>query len=787
MTALNIKLFREIRHLRGQLIAIILVIASGIASFVMMRSMYSSLLLTLTSYYETARFADVFVSARRVPETIGPQLAEIDGVAAMETRTVVDVMVDVPGLKEPASATVVSIPEDRRPSLNDLHMMSGTWVRPGHEHDVILSAAFAEANHLSQGDQISVVINGKWKALQITGVAISPEYIIEVSPGSIMIDNKRYGVMWMGREALSAAYDMKGAFNSAVFSLYPGASVNTVREKIDVILKQYGSMGAIGRTDQLSHRLISDEIRQNEVSALYIPIIFFSVAVFLLNIALVRLVSTQRMYVAILKAFGYSNLSIALHYIGFAVVAVLGGTVLGMILGYYFGVQMTGLYTRFYRFPVLRFTMPEGVLALSVVVSLLAAVLGASSAVRSAVLLPPAEAMRPDSPKAFKSGILDRFAFMRFVSPITHMIMRNIERRPVKSSISIVMIALATAILIVGRFMFDAIDGVIDTQFNRSQRDDAALTFRQPLSSPAAFDLLRLPGVMRVECFRMVGVDLRNGQYMKRGAITGLPHDRDLRRVVDEHNRSIDIPDHGLLLTSFLARQLHARVGDSIDVGLLEQDRRTVRLPITAVVDEIMGVQVYMRNDELWKLVREDGTISGAYLQVDHTKLGDFYARVKQTPAIAGVMVRETALRSFNETYSENMWISTTAIVFFAVVIAFGVVYNSARIALSERGNELASLRVLGLTRGEITVILLGEQVALTMAGIPVGVAIGYALCAWLPTAFETDIFRIPFSFTLRNVGLAMVVILSVTIVTGVMIRRRLNTLDLVAVLKSRE
>jgi len=787
MTALNKKLFREIRHVRGQLIAIILVIASGIATFVMMRSMYSSLQLTLTSYYETARFADVFVSARRVPETIAAQLSSIDGIAALETRTVVDVMVEVPGLNEPASATIVSIPEDRRPDLNDLHMVSGLWVRPGHERDVILSAAFAQANTLTQGDHIAVVINGKWRSLEVTGVAISPEYIIEVSPGTIMIDNKRYGVLWMGREALSAAYDMKGAFNNAVFSLYPGASVNTVREKIDVVLKQYGSMGAIGREDQLSHRLISDEIKQNEVSALYIPIIFFGVAIFLLNIALVRLVSTQRMYVAILKAFGYSNTSIALHYVGFAVVAVIGGTAVGMLLGYYLGVQMTELYTRFYRFPVLKFTMPTGVLVSSVVVSLLAALLGASSAVRSAVRLPPAEAMRPESPKAFRNGLLDRFAFMQRVSPITHMIIRNIERRPIKSTISIAMIGLATAILIVGRFMFDAVDGVIDTQFNRAQRDDATLTFRQPLSSPAAFDLLRLPGVMRAECVRMVGVDLRNGQYVKRGAITGMPATRDLRRVVDSKNVSVDIPDHGLLLTSFYARQLHVGVGDSLDVVLLEKDRRTVRLPVAAVVDELMGVQAYMRIDDLWKLVQEDGTISGAYLQVDHSKMQEFYKQVKRTPAIAGVMVRETALRSFNETYSENMWISTTAIVFFAVVIAFGVVYNSARIALSERGNELASLRVLGLTRTEIAIILLGEQVALTIAGIPVGIVIGYALCAWLPTAFETDIFRIPFSFTLRNAGLATVVIFSVTIVTGLMIRRRLNSLDLVAVLKSRE
>lgn len=785
--ALTKKLFRESWHLRGQLLAIVAVVACGIANFIAMRSVERSLYVTRAAFYEGSRFADIFVNVRRAGEHIAERLREIDGVAIVETRVMADVMLDIEGVHEPASGIIVSLPDGRQSELNQIVLRNGRLPRPESDAEVVVSSAFADANSFREGATFYAVMNGRRRLLTIVGSAVSPEYVLEVKPGSLMIDNKRYGIMWMGRKGLAAALDMQGAFNSATVLLQPGASEHTVKERMDRILEPYGSLGTIGRDEQTSARFLDDEISQVEVQATIVPTIFLAVAVFLLNISLLRLVSTQRMYIAILKAFGYSNAVIGLHYIGFAILAVSLGTVLGIWGGREIGLWLTQLYAKFYRFPVLRFDMPEDVLSVAVVISIVAAVIGALSAVRTALRLPPADAMRPESPKTFRPGLFERLPILPRLSPVGTMIARNIERRPVKAALSVTMIALATAILVLGRFLFDTFDGLMSIQFERVQRDDVALTFATPVSHSAMFDLLALPGVTTVEPYRMVGVDMSAHGHTKRTAIQAMWADTAMRRIVDAEGRIARLPDDGLLLSRRLADALHVRRGDLVDVKLLEEDRRTISLPVAGLVDDLLGVQAYTTFYHLAAVLNEQGSISGAYLAVDRHDLAKFNTAVKNTPIIAGVAVKQAAIQSFEDNYGENMNISSTWIVAFAVIIAFGVVYNSARIALSERGNELASLRVLGFTNGEITIVLLGEQVVLTLIALPIGMILGYGMSSILPDAFATDMFRMPFVFSIRNLGLAALTIVSVALATGLLVRRRLTRLDLVAVLKSRE
>lgn len=787
MQALTTKLFREIKHLRGQLFAIVIVIACGIANFVTFRSVESSLILTQAAYYDESQFADVFLTARRVPESVRERILAVPGVALVETRVVSELMLDLPGVAEPASGTILSVPETHQPLLNKLHLKSGRWIDERRDDEVIISTAFAQANEYEPGAQFNAVINGRWRRLTVVGTALQPEYILEMRPGTMLIDNKRYGILWMGRKALAAAFDMGGAFNSAVIKLEPGADVRRVKDELDLILKPYGSIGAIDRSEQTSHRFLSDEIKQVRVQSFIVPTIFLGVAIFLLNIALLRLVGTQRVSIAILKSFGYSDIQIGMHYIGFALVAVIAGSILGLIGGQYLGVAMTELYARFYRFPMLRFDMPNGVIAGSMLLSALAAVLGAIGAVRTVIKLPPAEAMRPEAPKSFKPGVLERIPLFRRLDPIMAMIWRNIERRPAKSAIGVLMIGLAMAILVIGRSMFDMFDTLMDVQFNSAMRSDAVVAFAQNRSSNVVYDLQHLPGVLSVETFRAVPVDLVNGQHTKRLAITSINERADLNRVVDMHGRPIAVAAKGLTLTDYLAEDLHLSIGDTVTVKLLEGDRREVRILLAGTVSEMFGVQAYMASSALYALMREQGSVSGAYVLLDEKQMDAFSKKVKSTPAVASVLVRKTAIQSFDENYRENMDISTFYMVLFAVIIAFGVVYNSARIALSERATELASLRILGLTNMEITIILLGEQVILTLLAVPVGAVIGGLVVLWLPSAFASELMRFPAMLTMRNFGLGTLTITSVALLTGLLLRRRLRKLDLIAVLKSRE
>jgi putative ABC transport system permease protein len=787
VTPLDRKLIRDLIHLRGQVIAVALVVACGIAAYVTMRSSYDSLVISRATYYDTYRFADVFAQLKRAPDSIAAEIQTLPGVAATQTRVVLEVTLDVPGLDEPATARLVSIPERRTPILNDVFIRQGRYVEPGRRDEVLVSEAFAEANQLQVGDALGAVINGRWEELRIVGIALSPEYVHEIRAADVFPDRRRFGVLWMSRDALGPAFDMEGAFNNVTLSLAPGADQAEVIDRLDELLERYGGLGAYGREEQESHRFLADEIEQDRITGIIVPSIFLGVAAFLIHMVLSRLVATQRDQIAVLKAFGYGNVAVGVHYLKFALVAVFAGTVAGTALGVWFGRELAEVYKQFFRFPVLQFEVGLETAGLAIAISAGAAFMGAILAVRRVVVLPPAEAMRPEPPATFRPGLLERIGLQKLLSPATRMIIRNIERRKWKAAISVLGIALAVAILVVGRYSFDALDYIIDVQFRTAQREDATIIFNNPRASQARFDVTHLPGVLRAETFRTVPVRLRFEHRSKRVAILGVKPDGELRTLLDRSLKKVDLPSEGLMLSTKLAEVLGARPGDTITVEVLEGARPVRQVPVVRLVDEWIGLSAYMDASALNRLMREGETVSGAYLAIDPRFATQFYSLVKRTPAVAGTAFREMMLNSFLETIAKSLTISTTVLIVFACVIAFAMVYNSARVALSERGHELASLRVLGFTQREVTAMLLGEQALLTLAAMPLGFAIGLGICALLAGLMNTELYRMPLIVKGHSYAFAFLIIAAAAALSGALILRRLYSLNLVEVLKTRE
>jgi putative ABC transport system permease protein len=787
MKSLDLKLIRDLTHLRGQVVAIVLIVACGIASLVTMLSAYDSLNLTQQAYYQQYQFADVFVQLKRAPERLGDRIATIPGVQQVQTRVVRDVILDVPGLKEPATGRLISVPEQRLPVLNGLHISEGRYIEPGRRDEVLVSETFADANDLEVGATLGAVINGRWQDLRIVGLALSPEYVYEIRGTDILPDNQRFGVLWMGREALGTAFDMDGAFNDVALSLTAGASEQAVIFRLDQLLEPYGGLGAYGRRDQLSHRFVSDEITSLRATAVLMPVIFLGIAAFLLNLLLARLSSTQRDQIAVLKAFGYSNGDVGMHYFKLVVLVVLLGAIVGIGIGLWFGSAVTKNYANFYHFPVLAFEVGADLIIISVGTSLVAALTGALLSVRRAVKLPPAEAMRPEPPAEFRPTLVERLGWQQLFSPAGRIILRNLERQPVKAGLAIVGLSLAVAILVVGRSFGDAIDYIVDVQFQQIQQEDITLAFAEPLSGRARYDLQHLPGVIRVEPFRVVPARLRFQQHTYLGGLTGLPTDAHLRRLMNKQLETVTLPEAGVVLTTKLAEILEIEPGEPLTVEILEGARPTREVPVVGLVDELIGVGAYMNIHALNDLMREGATVSGAYLAVDTRQLDSIYAELKQTPAVASVSLRENTIQQFQNTIAGSLAIFNTVLIIFACIIAFGVVYNAARIALSERGRELATLRIIGFTRREVAFILLGEQAVLTLLAIPVGFAIGYGLAGLMSLAYDTELYRWPLVVSRQTYGFSFLVIMIAAFISGYLIRRQINQLDLVAVLKTRE
>ena len=788
ISPLDRKLFRELLHQWGQLLAIAIVVACGIACFVLMLSAYHSLALTKTEYYERYRFAEVFAELKRAPESLAVKIAEIPGVAQVQTRIVVDVTLDVPGLEEPATGRSLSVATHTQRRLNDLFIRRGNPLDPQHPDEVLLSEAFARANNLQVGDTLGAILNERWQTLKVTGIALSPEYVYAVpGGGSIYPDDRRFGILWLNRESLAKAFDLDGAFNSIALTLMPEANEEAVIARLDRLLEPYGGLGAYGRDDQVSNRILSDEIQSLEVSATILPTIFLAIAAFLLHIVLSRLVGTQREQIGVMKAFGYSNRQVGWHYLKFVLTIFSGGAVAGVAVGMWLGRGLTRLYADFFHFPILRYEADVKLVMMALLVSGGAAVVGGLVSVRQAVILPPAQAMRPEPPATFRPTLVERWGLQRLFSPAGRIVLRNLERRPWRAGLSTLGIAVAVAILLVGFYLGDALSWLMTVQFQIVQREDVTIVFNEPRPASTRYGLARLPGVLRSEVFRSVPVRLRREHYQYRLGLTGIEPQGEFRRLIDRHLNTVPLPPDGLVLTTKLAEILHAQPGDTLTLEVLEGDRPIRQVNVMGLVDETIGLSAYMDIKALNQLMREGGTVSGAYLAVDPTKTKQLYRQLKQTPAVEGVVFRDAMLQSFEEISAQNLKVMTAILVAFACIITFSVIYNSARIALSERGRELASLRIIGFTGAEIGVILLGEQAILILLAIPLGLLLGVGLAALMAQAYNSELYRLPVIISRSAYGFTLVAVLIAALVSGFSIYRQLQKLDLIAVLKTRE
>lgn len=783
MAALDRKLLRDAWHWRGQLAACALVVACGVAAFVALFGAYRSLLEARDEYYERYRYADVFVHLKRAPRAELDELSRLPGVAALVPRVLVEARLIVPGLAEPARARLISLGSTQ--SLNRLHLTAGRWPQLDRPDEAIASEAFMRAHGFAPGVRVEVVIRGRLVSLQIVGAAISPEFIYEVGPAQILPDNRRYGVFWMNDKALAAAFDMEGSFNDLVLRLAPGGSEAAVIAALDARLARWGALGASGRDEQVSHRFISDEIAQNRVSATLVPAIFLAVAAFLLHTVLARLIQMQRPEIGLLKAFGYSGRAIAWHYAKLALGVAMGGAVIGLALGGVLAQGLLDLYADYYRFP--RFPVSGLIVAAAYAAALAlgAALIGALGAAVQGSRLAPATAMRPPTPPAYAHSRLG--SLLGRASPATRMTWRQLVRRPVRALLALSGIAVAAGLIVLGGYFRDAFETTLSVQFELAQREDLQVILDEARSPRVTAQVAAWPGVLRVEGERGVPVRVRAGHRSRLIELQGLADDHALLQIVALDGTRHALPGEGLLMSRRLAQALAVEPGDPVVVEALEGERGQQSWRVAGLVDDALGLNAYVPRSRLGALTGDGDRVNRLRLRTDALARADLMAKLERQPAVAGVVAREHLVQAFRELLARNLLLITAINLGFACVIAAGLVYNGARIALSERGNELATLRVLGYTRSEAARLLLREQTWLTVAGVPIGVLAG-ALAAWyFSLRLSTELYRLPFTLSVASIALAAGVVLAAAAASGWGVARRVAALDLVAALKTRE
>jgi len=787
MLVLDLKLLRDLRRLWTQVLAIALVIAGGVATLVLAVGSLRSLDETRAAYYERSAFADVFAVVRRAPKTLVDRIAEIPGVAMVEARIAKLALLDIPDMREPATGMFISLPESGEPELNRLYMRSGRTPDPGSADEVVISEGFATAHAFASGSRFSAILNAHKRDLVVVGIALSPEFIYAIGPGDRMPDDTRFGVVWMSERTLASAYNLDDAFSSVNLKLLRGASEPEVISRLDELLDPYGGSAAYGRKDQTSQMFLEHGFDMLRNMSTTLPPIFLLVAAFLVNLTLSRLVALEREQIGLFKALGYRNTTIASHYIKLVLVIAAIGVVIGSAAGTWLGIYVTKLFGDYYRFPFLVFAKSPDVYVMAALLSFVAAIVGAIRALREIVGLSPAVAMQPPTPPHFRHLLPEWLAVDRVLTQPTMMMLRNISRHPIRAALTTLGIALATAILIVSLFTANAIDQLVDVTYFMADRQDASIGFVDKRPEGVVMQVARLPGVLATEPYRDVSVRIRHGTIERRIMISGRARDADLSRIIDTDLRPVTLPESGLAISNWLAGTLGVGVGDVVEVDLLEGQRRTVSLPVTALVEDYFGIRGMMEAEALARLMREAPAVNSVNVTLDDSRLDDLYAAIKNMPTVAGVSLQRVSLASFRATLAVTITTMAGIYTALAAIIAFGVVYNNARISLSERARELASLRVLGFTRGETMRILLLELALITLIAQPPGWVIGYGLAWVMKTRLAGELMRVPMVLENLTYALASAIVLAAALFSAAIVARRVTRLDLVSVLKTRE
>lgn len=786
MGALDRKLLRDLARLWSQSLAIALVLAVGVAIMVMMAGAERSLRETRDTFYERNQFGDIFASVTRAPNEVLSRLRALPGVALAEARVRHYVVLDIAAMSAPGTGMLLSLPDQGEPRLNQPSLTAGRWPRAGRADEVVVNDSFAEAHGFHPGDGFHAVINGQLRPLTITGTALSPEFIYTIGPGAFMPDNERFGVIWMRGAALAAAYNLTGAFNDVSLVSEPGAARDEIIRQVDQILAPYGGTGAYQRDEQQSHMFLDAELTQLASMVKVVPPIFLVISGFLVNMVLGRLIALEREQIGLLKALGYYTGEIAWHYIKLALAIGAVGVAIGWGFGLWGGRGMARLYAEFFQFPYLVFVPYPSVYALSALAGMAAAVAGAVFAVRGAVMLSPAVAMAPPAPARFKAGFADRLLHRLRLKQTSMMIWRSLTRWPIRAVLTLLGIATSAAVMVAALFMFDAMDALLDRAFVQLNRQDMVLSFTRERPRAVIEDVAHLPGVMVSEAVWAVPVRLQNGPRHKRSTLEARDPGAELTRLLDDKGQPVD-PGSGVVLTRRLAQQLGLTRGDHVTLRFPTLGDTPHQLPLVGYASQAFGMGAYVRPETLSRLTGQAPRVTQANVLIDPDAQPALYTLAKSTPALSGVVEMAAVRQGFTDTIAQSAGMMTTINSIMAALIAIGVVYNAARIQLSERARELASLRILGFTKGEVSYVLLGELALLTALAIPLGLLIGYGLAAAMVRGFESDLYAIPLEISRATYIRAAWVVALASALSAAVVWRRIGQMDLVSVMKTRE
>ncbi len=793
ISELNRMLVREIVHGGGVLIAIALISAVGIMSFVAMLTAHRNLSQSKDTYYARCRMADFWVDLKKAPLSDVERLRDVPGIADLRSRIQFEAIVDVPDVARPLTGVVISMPDVRQPVINDLMIRQGDYFSPHRQREVVVSEDFAQARHLMPGDHLRLILNNRRVDLLIVGTAITSEYVYLLPPGGLVPEPAQYGVFWVKRSYAEEVLDFKGACNQVVGILdpsvrsYPGLVLDVIERRLDA----FGVFATTELAKQVSNNSLEGEMDGLRTMAWFMPIAFLGVGAVILNTLITSTAERQRTVIGTIKALGYSNAAVFAHYVKFAVIVGLAGSAVGCVFGYLLAGVFTEVYrSQFFKFPDLVNNVHGDILLAGVVIAVVSAVLGAIRGARRLLRLSPAEAMRPAPPKAGHRVAIERMpAVWERLGVMWQAVLRNLHRDRGRSLTGVVAAMIGAALMVTAFYSSHAMEFLVQFQFDRVLVSDYTLVFREDQDVGVLLEARKLPGVHYAEGTFTVACTLRNGLHRRKTAVQGVRPDAVLTVPSDSRGGRVAVPPCGLLLTRKIAELLDVEAGEPLTLVPVRGLKTPRRVAVAGVVDSYLGLGVYADYDWLNRLVGESGAISAVELRAApglDERLA-LYKAVKAMPAVQTIRSARESKTSLVETMLGSMRAMTAMLIGFAGLVYFGSILNSSLISLSERKREVATYRVLGYSPGEVGRIFLRESLVVNLFGALIGLGAGYWLSMAYAGAFDFDTFRFPTVITPWCFAWAWVLALVFTLVAHWPVQRAIHKLDWLGALNIRE
>jgi putative ABC transport system permease protein len=787
MKAINKLLFGMIRETRGQFIAVSAVLAIGLIFYTTMNVSAVNLKRAMERYYDDYGFADISCRADGVGARQLRALADLNGVTAAEGRVTEDVPF-LAGAEDDGRARVKVIAMDRDAGINRLFLEEGELLEAG-SRKVLVIRQFAKARGIRPDDKITLQIAGRAAEFSVAGIVSGPEFIYLTDPDrGILPDKAGYGVVYMDEQTGRRLLGRPDSYNDIQIKEEPGldaAARDALVTRIEKTLTDCGLQSVVKRENQVSHAMISDEIKQLNNTAAALPILFLFIAALILAMMLGRMVKRDLRSIGILKGLGYSSAQVTWHYVKYALSVALAGGGVGTCAGMSMAGALTRYYMEFYYLPSLSQIVDYRYALISMGLACVFCVAAALPGARGAARVSPAESMIAESPKRGKRILLERVRFLwKRLSFSDKTAMKNVFRNKKRTAFVLTGTLLTYGMLVFVACMPSMLSDMMGEGLEEFQPMDYNVSFKRPVSERALSDISAIvDDASAIEGKLEYPFVLSSGQRELSLSIIGLDRNTVFYNFKNREGKAIALPEEGILISDYAAKALRVGVGDSVRLRAYLADGEDRWAEVRGIVYQAMGVGAYMNRDVLAKQYFEPGVVTGFLMNAEDPRAE---SKLTGLPAVASVYSVAATKEIFRE-YTQMINAFILVMVLLSGVLGFAVVYNATVVSIGEREREFSSLRVLGLSAGDIFRLLLKENNVISAAGIVLGIPAANLFLRYSSEVFSTEQYTMYLRASPAHYFQAMAAALCFIVAAQAATYRKIQKLDFMAALKSRE